>query len=91
MTSLPRRAGTSTARGFAPTCWLKTRSSAVTKRYECEFYSIEVPEKSCLFCEHCTDVFWDYTNGPYMLVCDVGADTASGARGECAAFIEEEK
>lgn len=24
--------------------------------------------KDCIFCDHC-DVFWDYTNGPYMLIC----------------------
>lgn len=28
-------------------------------------------DKLCVFCEHCTDVFWDYTNGPYMLFCDL--------------------
>lgn len=25
---------------------------------------------SCFFCKHCTDIFWDYTNGPYMFFCD---------------------
>ena len=28
-------------------------------------------DKDCIFCKHC-DVFWDYTNGPYLLVCDEG-------------------
>lgn len=23
-------------------------------------------KNSCLFCKHCTDIFYDYTNGPYM-------------------------
>lgn len=32
--------------------------------------SYEAHERSCLFCEYCTDVFWDYTNGPYMLICE---------------------
>ena len=27
-------------------------------------------ENSCIFCAHCTDIFWDYTNGPYMFICD---------------------
>ena len=26
--------------------------------------------KSCLICKHCTDIFWDYTHGPYMLFCE---------------------
>ena len=29
------------------------------------------PKKSCLFCAHCTDIFYDFTNGPYMWYCDV--------------------
>ena len=59
------------------------------RRYECEFYSVDAPARSCLFCEHCTDVFWDYANGPYMFMCDASADTSNGARGECAAFRED--
>ena len=26
---------------------------------------------SCLFCFHCTDIFWDYTNGIYDIICDI--------------------
>ena len=26
--------------------------------------------KNCLICKHCTDIFWDYTRGPYMVVCE---------------------
>ena len=26
--------------------------------------------KNCLICKHCTDIFWDYTHGPYMTVCE---------------------
>ena len=59
------------------------------KLYECEFYSVMAHERSCLFCDHCTDVFWDYENGPYMFFCDAGADVESGAAGECGAFEEE--
>ena len=29
-------------------------------------------KKSCLFCSHCSDVVWDFTNGPYMITCDLG-------------------
>ncbi len=27
-------------------------------------------ETDCVFCEHCTDVFWDYTNLVYMIHCN---------------------
>ena len=59
------------------------------RRYECEFYSVDAHPRSCLFCAHCTDVFWDYTNGPYMFFCDADGDTESGMSGECDSFIEE--
>ena len=29
-----------------------------------------LPDKHCVFCNHCTDIFWDYTNGPYIVLCD---------------------
>ena len=56
--------------------------------YECEYYRVLAPDRSCLFCDHCTDVFWDYTNGPYMFFCDRGEDTDDGARGNCKSFEE---
>ena len=30
------------------------------------------PAKHCAFCEHCTDIWYDYTNGPYMFLCVKG-------------------
>ena len=27
-------------------------------------------ETDCMFCEHCMDVFWDYTNLIYTIHCD---------------------
>lgn len=30
-----------------------------------------VPEDACPVCEHCTDILWDFTNGPYMFFCDI--------------------
>ena len=44
-------------------------------------------DKDCLFCEHCTDVFWDYSNGPYMIICDIGEEQY---RGNCIYFKETE-
>ena len=29
-------------------------------------------EGTCLACKYCSDVFWDFTNGPYMAFCSKG-------------------
>lgn len=57
--------------------------------YECEYYKVVAPDTSCLFCSHCSDVFWDFTHGPYKFFCDVDADTKEGAWGRCNSFNEE--
>lgn len=54
------------------------------------------PAKSCVFCDRC--IFYDYSNGPYMFVCELdegkgmGDDfyTDKGAVGECEWFVEGE-
>ena len=56
------------------------------REYSCEYYRVTVPETSCLFCDHCTDVFWDFTHGPYMFVCELDRDTIRGIEGSCDAF-----
>lgn len=46
--------------------------------YECEngtIYGIPKNTKCCLICKHCTDMFYDYTNGPYMFFCGIDEDT----------------
>lgn len=48
-----------------------------------------VPNKSCLKCSKCTDIFWDYTNGPYLAVCEEHRDTDLGWDGKCGYFIKE--
>ena len=30
----------------------------------------DMPAIHCVFCKHCTDVIYDYSNGPYMFMCD---------------------
>lgn len=49
------------------------------------------PHKACVFCDHCTDVWWDYSNGPYMMVCEIRGDVERGFIGECEMFIEEKE
>lgn len=46
--------------------------------FECEngkLYGIPKDKKCCLICKHCTDLFYDYTNGPYMFFCELDEDT----------------
>lgn len=31
-------------------------------------------DHDCVFCDHCTDVWWDYTNLIYMIFCDKDHD-----------------
>lgn len=53
--------------------------------------AFEGPATSCMFCKHCTDMFWDYTNGPYMFMCELSeldADTDAGYEGKCDKFEE---
>ncbi len=38
------------------------------------FYINVKREKDCVFCVHCTDIFWDYTHLIYHIVCDEGHD-----------------
>lgn len=45
-------------------------------------------EKDCALCKHCYDVLWDYTNGPYMFICDVGE--TSEDKHYCDKFEEKE-
>lgn len=51
---------------------------------------------SCFFCDHCTDIWYDFENGPYMFDCakqgedeDNGVRILRGLKGECPDFMEE--
>lgn len=42
-----------------------------TKKFKCaDGKTYKFPVKHCAFCDHCTDIFFDYTNGPYMFLCE---------------------
>ena len=54
--------------------------------------TVRAPEKCCLFCEHCTDIFWDYTHGPYLMMCKIRESCyPEGFEGKCSDFKEEVK
>ena len=61
------------------------------KEYTCEYYKVMAHERSCFFCRKCTDIWWDYTNGPYMFFCTDGKDIDTGLNGECEGFEGEEE
>lgn len=46
-----------------------------------------IKERSCLLCRRCTDVWIDYTNGPWMLQCTKFMfDCRKGVEGKCKYF-----
>ena len=45
-------------------------------------------DNDCVFCKHCTDVFWDYTNLIYMIICDLDRNPWERP---CACFAEAEE
>ena len=61
-----------------------------TREYECEEYKCYAHPRACLFCDLCTDVIFDYTNGPYMFICVKSHDTDKGMNGNCEHFKEDE-
>lgn len=54
-----------------------------------------VPDKACVFCERCTDIFWDYSHGVYCIFCDKHEDDNYVKHGNsdssCPDFIEEKE
>lgn len=53
---------------------------------------------SCLFCKHCSDIFWDH-NGIYGIICDINWNNAESMsehihlsfEGKCKSFEESEE
>ena len=57
--------------------------------YKCENgITYEVKEDSCYICDHCTDIWWDYTHGPYMSLCKLEIDRLQDEK--CKFFKPEE-
>lgn len=47
-----------------------------------------MPEKSCAFCRHCTDIWYDFC-GIYMAFCEIHEDAGNGLNGKCRKFEED--
>lgn len=57
--------------------------------FDCDNGKVYVVQgNGCLFCDHCTDVFYDFTHGPYMEICGLGLNTQEGMAGKCRNFSE---
>lgn len=59
------------------------------REYKGEHFTVMAQDTSCLFCDHCTDIIYDYSHGPYMFFCDIDKDTHTGMEGACESFSEE--
>lgn len=58
------------------------------KVFECDDgYNYYLPDKHCAFCANCTDIFWDYTHGPYMFFCAIGMTVNNDT---CDCFVPED-
>ena len=40
--------------------------------------TFELPENACVFCKHCSDFFYDYTHGPYLILCKISHPNENG-------------
>lgn len=58
------------------------------KPFECDNGRVYLfPENHCAFCDNCTDLYFDYTNGPYMFLCNLGCEDYK----TCKNFKQEEE
>jgi len=51
---------------------------------------IMVRPNCCLFCDECTDIYYD-SRGPYGIVCSKQGDFKTGMLGKCEMFSEEQE
>ena len=50
-------------------------------------------EKDCVFCRHCTDVFWDYSNLIWGISCELNreeAGTGNEAKEHTCMYFEDD-
>ena len=45
-------------------------------------------DHDCVFCDHCTDVWWDYSHLIYGINCDIGGDPNERP---CKFFVETKR
>ena len=73
-----------------------------TRLYKSDDFTVWARPNSCFFCKNCAHILWDYTNGPYLWMCDVVEsidedgvytflDTNIGMEGKCSSFDDVDK
>jgi len=60
----------------------------LTRKYECEYYTVRAHPRSCFFCQNCTDIFFD-SEGPYWWFCRENMLQDEGMTGKCTLFLED--
>lgn len=65
----------------------------MTKQYTLELTgrTYTLPETACVFCEHCTDIFYDH-HGIYMIICNKNSHASDfgNVPAICKEFKEED-
>ncbi|MCQ2053078.1 MAG: hypothetical protein MJZ03_04000 [archaeon] len=60
------------------------------REYNCaNGHTYGAPANYCWFCKHC-DIFWDYSNGPWGVMCDINKDYDHDNR-QCEYFDDKEE
>ena len=76
-----------------PKPYFQAERKDFSKVYECDEYKCDAHPRGCLFCKHSTDIFWDYTHGPYCIVCEKAIEApvliGKGFIGECELFEDD--
>jgi len=64
--------------------------SECTREFKCDDGNTYMCHpRSCFFCDHCEDILYDFTNGPYSFLCEESEDIDQGLQGKCEKFIED--
>lgn len=65
----------------------------MSREYQLENgYKVTAPDRCCLFCKHCTDIWYDW-GGIWGLTCEIReeVEVSKGAEGQCDRFEEEDE
>ena len=50
-------------------------------------FDYKCSDHACVFCDHCSEIFYDYTHGPYLILCDIPEHDCHDGAG-CELFTE---
>lgn len=61
------------------------------RTYKGEWFTLTAHKHSCPFCLHCTDILFDFTNGPYMFFCLKDAEQGGVLQNGCKEFKDNDE